>query len=73
MKLIKQLWFLQVAEERYESLQTHCTGLEREVGDLRVELKETRLAVKEAESQMGGAELSSLRHQVRSNTILYRG
>ena len=61
----------QVAEGRYEALQEHCTGLEREVADLRAELREARAALeKGAESQKIGsheAELSALRQQVGIN------
>lgn len=63
-----------MAELKYESLQQHCSGLEREVGEMRVELRATRKrlkgAEKEVESREGEgssqeAELQALRKQVQ--------
>ena len=63
----------QVVEGKYESLQQHCIGLEREMGQVRAELREGRKRLKgvekEAESWEGKrigqeVELHALKKQV---------
>ena len=50
----------QAVESRYEYLQQHCSELEREVGQMRAELREGSKRLKRAEKEAGSREEASI-------------
>ena len=55
-----------MADCKYETLREHCSEMERQLGEVRAELREARRRLEGAESQEGGTKLDALQRQVRA-------